>query len=81
MNWWVHGCCRHLQGNRTLASSADPSIHSVFVLPHPTQAHTHRAELYPHTQPRHLEWPFRLAAVVRHVAELRPDVLCLQVRA
>ncbi|KXZ51195.1 hypothetical protein GPECTOR_13g682 [Gonium pectorale] len=41
-------------------------------------AHTHAAELYPQTHPDCLAWPGRLAAVVRHVREQRPDVLCLQ---
>ncbi|GIM12728.1 hypothetical protein Vretimale_15903, partial [Volvox reticuliferus] len=41
-------------------------------------AHTHAEELYPHAHHSCLDWPKRLAAVISHVAEQRPDVLCLQ---
>ncbi|GIL56841.1 hypothetical protein Vafri_12138, partial [Volvox africanus] len=41
-------------------------------------AHTHAAELYPQAHHSYLDWPKRLAAIISHVAEQRPDVLCLQ---
>ncbi len=46
----------------------------------PVQAYEHARELYPETPGPLLDWRRRLGAVVAHVRQQQPDVLCLQVR-
>lgn len=43
-----------------------------------TQAHTHRADLYPECSNQDLEYSNRQALVLQEVARYSPDVLCLQ---